>query len=47
MIVIASVTLPSSVLVGASFLIQVSVLEIPDDFIRYCGTFYSGQDYAF
>ena len=46
MILIASVIVPPSVLVGASFLLQVSVIELPNDYIRYCGTFYSGQDFA-
>ncbi len=50
MILITSVTLnPEMVNVKQSFLISVSIMEIviPDELIRYCGTFYSGQDYAF
>ena len=50
MIIITSVTLtPSTVNVGQSFKVAVSLIEIiiPDEAIRYCGTFYSGQDYSF
>lgn len=48
MIIIAGVLLnPETVNVGQSFLVQVNIMELGDDFIRYCGTFYSGQDYAF
>jgi hypothetical protein len=48
MIVIASVLLtPSAVNIGASFLVQVAVLELPNEFIVYSGTYYSGQDFAF
>lgn len=50
MIIIVGVVLdPATVNVGQSFKVAVSLIEIiiPDEAIRYCGTFYSGQDYGF
>ena len=50
LILITSVALsPEMVNVKQTFLISVGIMEIviPNDFIRYCGTFYSGQDFAF
>jgi len=43
MIIISSITLPTFVYTVHSFLIAVEVIELPDDYIRYCGTFYAGQ----
>ena len=47
LIVVSNVSLPTFVYVRQQFLLQVGVIELPDDLIRYCGTFYSGQDYFF
>lgn len=39
-----TVKLPDSVATKQSFLIQVECIEIPNDYIRCCGTFACGQD---
>lgn len=43
MILITSVAVPESVNVSSPFLLAVSVMDGPGEYVIYCGTFYSGM----
>ena len=47
MIIITNIELPESVIAKAAFLLAVSVLEMPNDRVVYCGTISCGQNFAF
>lgn len=41
---VISITVPASVTTGQVFLLQVLCVEIPTEYVRYCGAFACGQD---